>query len=102
MIFFESSTWPLAIIGLSPTVVKEVEYAALMLSSMLPAEPTVDHLAEVSIISQLGLLNQTITAAREQSMHPEHWPEGGIPDVNLALWAMGLSTHILTRRKFKS
>lgn len=102
MIFFEPSTWPQATIGLSPSVLQEVKSAALILSSELPAKPTVDHLPEKIIVEKLALLDQAVTRAREQSVHPEHWPESGIPEVNLVLWAMGLSTHLLLTRKRES
>ena len=95
MPFFKPSTWPLAIMGLSPSVLREIKTAALTLTSILPAGPTVDVLTEEVVVEQLGILNQAITAAREQSAHAEHWPESGIPDISLVLWTMGLSTHLM-------
>lgn len=88
---FHQEDWQVAVSGVDPNIIRGVLIAALELSEDLPVDP--DDSEVSGLPGYVETLQHALTSLRFASSAPDRLPDRECSDLELALWAIGLTHH---------
>lgn len=88
---FNEHDWRVAVSGVNQKIVDNVRQAAVELSEDLPIEPDESEVA--GLPGYVETLQTALSYLRQASPAPDRLPDPACSDLELALWAIGLTHH---------